>query len=342
MVRKTSKYKRVTLVDVGRAAEVSPITVSRCLRDPGKVSKPARDRIMAAVDKLGYVPDPAASALASDRTNVIGMIVPSLTNAVFSDVIKGVYDAIENTRFSVQIANSRYNPDKEDTLIRTFLRQKPAGLIVSGIDQTETGRALLQEAPCPVVQIMDVDSDPIDMQIGFSHLAAAKMAVSHLFDCGYKRPGLLAARMDPRSQARVEGFRQVSAEHGALDEARILTTPAPSSVGLGGQMLADLLARSPDTDAVFCVNDDLAAGALFEAQRRNLSVPDAFGISGFNDLEISAFVNPSLTSVATPRYEIGQSAIEMINRDLKEDIKALPRQIRLSPELRIRNSTRKM
>lgn len=342
MERKALENRRITLEDVGRAAGVSAITVSRALRQPDKVSEAARERIMGAVQRLGYVPDAAASALASARTNVVGLLVPSLTNSVFADLLRGVYDAVEASGLTVQIGNYRYAPGKEEALIRTFLHQRPAGLIVTGVDQTDTARALLAEASCPVVQIMDVCDRPLDRIIGFSQRAAGEAVARHLVAAGYRRPGLLAARMDPRARARIAGFRAVLAAEGLDCPGRIASTPRPSSVGMGGQLLADLLAAAPDTDAVFCTNDDIAAGALFEAQRRGLAVPDAFGICGFNDLEMSRHLVPPLTSVATPRYEIGRGAIDLVRAGLGQTSDEGPKQVRLDITLAARGTTRQV
>lgn len=335
---------RITLDDVAREAGVSAITVSRALRQPDKVSERARTRILGAVERLGYVPDAAASALASTRTNVVGLLVPSLTNAVFADLLRGVYDAVEETAFTVQIGNFRYSPSKEEALIRTFLHQRPAGLIVAGVDQTDAARAMLQGAACPVVQTMDTSDRPVDHIIGFSQRAAGEMVARHLIAGGYRRPGLLGARMDPRAQARIAGYRAALAAEGLDDPRRMVTTQHPSSVGMGGQLLADLLAAAPDTDAVFCGNDDLAAGALFEAQRRGINVPDELGICGFNDLEMSRHMVPPLTSVATPRYEIGRGAIELIRAALDEGSDAgsdrKPKHVHLDSVLMARGTTR--
>lgn len=314
-LKKASKKrvsKRPTLADVAREAGVSAITVSRCIRNPDRVSDAARQRIRAAIDMLGYVPDLAASALASNRTNVIGLVIPSMTNSVFSDLLKGTYEALENSPLTVQIGNSRYSPSKEEELIRTFLSQRPAGLIVAGIDQTPPARRMLEAATCPVVQIMDVTEDPVDMLVGFSHFDGARAAVRHLFEQGYRRLGILAARMDPRSQIRLAGFSEEARHLGVYDANRVVSTASHSSVRLGAQLLSDLLAKAPDTDAIFCNNDDLAIGALFEAARRNISVPGDLGVCGYNDLDISAEVNPSLTSIVTPRFDVGVKAVEMV------------------------------
>jgi LacI family gluconate utilization system Gnt-I transcriptional repressor len=334
--------KRPTLNDVARLAEVSAITVSRCIRDPERVSEETRERILQAIDELGYVPDMAASALASKRSNVVGLVIPSLTNSVFTDVLKGVYDAIEKTRLTVQIGNSRYSPSKEETLIRTFLQQKPAGLILAGTDQTAAGRKMLGAANCPVVQIMDVTDDPVDRLVGFSHFDGAKVAVRHLYDMGYRRPGMLTARMDPRSRVRLAGFTEETQLLGVFDPARVVSTPLHSSVGIGAQLLSDLLAHAPETDSLFCNNDDLAIGALFEAARRNIRVPEDFGICGFNDLDISAEVNPSLTTIATPRYDVGLQSVQMINAALEPDGDDDPTSVILETRLIPRQSTRRL
>ncbi|MDD7911465.1 LacI family DNA-binding transcriptional regulator [Pseudovibrio exalbescens] len=329
----------ITLVDVAKEAGVSAITVSRTIRSPEIVSEASRKKVEAAIAKLGYAPDPAASALASKTTSTIGLLVPSLTNNVFADVVRGVYDGIEGTRYFVQIGNFRYSALKEEDLLRVFLRQKPAGLIVSGFDQTAQACDLLRTAPCPVVQIMDFGPEPADMAIGFEHRDAARAATQHLLDSGYKKPGFLGARMDPRSQARLEGFKDVCRAAEIMDEARIVTTRQPSNVGMGRQLFELLLSRAPDTDAVFCNNDDLAIGVLMEAQRRNITVPTDFGVCGFNDIEIARNMVPEMTSVSTPRYDIGRRAIQMILDEIKSPGSVEDRNCNLGFELIERSST---
>lgn len=288
------------------------MTVSRALREPDKVSKRSLEKIRSVIDRLGYVPDPAAQALAAGRTNVIGVIVPSITNNVFSDVMSGIYAAAEGGAWQIQLGNSRYSPLEEERLVRTFLSQRPAGLIIAGIDQSAATVRLLRNSRCRIVQIMEISPDPIDMMVGFSHLEAARAATRHLIDSGYRRPGFIAARLDPRTQRRLEGFRDVARERGLLDPGRIVTTPTASTVTLGGLLMADLLSKAPETDAILCNNDDLALGALFECQRRNIDVPGRMGICGFNDFEMMAVANPGVTSVKTYRLEMGQKAMQML------------------------------
>ncbi|WP_269583144.1 LacI family DNA-binding transcriptional regulator [Roseibium sp. Sym1] len=288
------------------------MTVSRALRDPDKVSAKTLVKIRAVVDRLGYVPDPAASALATGKTNVIGVIVPSVTNNVFSDVMRGIYEVAEGSKWQIQLGNSRYSPLEEEGLVRTFLSQRPAGLILSGIDQSDETSRLLMGADCRIVQIMECGPDPFDMMVGFSHGDASAAATRHLLAAGYERPGYIAARLDPRSQRRLAGFRAEAERAGVYDPLRIVTTPRASTVTLGCELVADLLSKAPETDAILCNNDDLALGALFECQRRGLQIPRDIGICGFNDLEMMAAANPPVTSVRTFRLDMGRDALRML------------------------------
>jgi len=288
------------------------MTVSRALRDPGKVSAKTLVKIRAVVDRLGYVPDPAASALAAGKTNVIGVIVPSVTNNVFSDVMRGIYEAAEGSKWQIQLGNSRYSPLEEESLVRTFLSQRPAGLILSGLDQSDETSRLLMSADCRIVQIMECGPEPYDLMIGFSHVEASAAATRHLLAAGYRRPGYVAARLDPRSQRRMAGFRREAEKAGVFAQDRIVTTPRPSTVTLGCELVADLLSKAPDTDAILCNNDDLALGALFECQRRGLRSPEDIGICGFNDLEMMAVANPPISSVRTFRLDMGREALRML------------------------------
>lgn len=329
---------RPKIMDVAREAGVSAMTVSRALREPDKVSKAKLERIRAVIDKLGYTPDPAAQTLAARRSNIIGVIVPSITNAVFADVMSGIYESAEGTGWQILLGNSRYSPLEEEGLVTAFLHQKPAGIIISGIDQSEATSSLLQSASCRVVQIMETGPEPFDMMVGFSHLEGARAATRHILDAGYTRPGFLAARLDPRTQRRLQGFRDVAGAAGMLGEQRIIATPKPSSVTLGGLLMADLLVKAPETDAVLCNNDDLALGALFECQRRGINVPAQMGICGFNDLEMMAAANPAITSVRTHRLQMGRMAMTMLNEALtKPEIPATTTD--LGFEVMIRAST---
>ena len=312
-VAKPGSEKKLTLIDVAVAAGVSAITVSRVINQPEKVSEALRQQVQKAIDMLGYIPNQHASSLASSKSKVIGVSIPSLSNVVFTDVLRGVYGVMGTAGYKVLLVDTHYSPLEEEKMIRTLLSQSPEGLIITGGDQTRTCHNLLQKSRVPVVQIMELLEEPLDMNIGFSHWQAGYDVVTHLLEEGYERIGFIAARMDPRAQQRMLGFKKALEDADKSWKNFIVTTPEPSSISVGCELFKSLVALTEGAvDAVFCVNDDLALGALFESQRMNINVPKDLAICGFNDIEASRFVNPSLTSVQVNRYEMGVKAAEMI------------------------------
>ncbi|WP_112322297.1 LacI family DNA-binding transcriptional regulator [Oceanibium sediminis] len=312
MARKRRGSGKPTIMDVAREAGVSAITVSRALRTPKQVSDKTRTKVDSAIRALGYTPDPAAKALASHRSDIIGVILPSVTNSVFQDTLRGIYEVAETAPYRVQLGNTQYSAAEEERLLRGLLSQRPAGLILTGVDQSASTAGLLRGADFPIVQITEIGPAPFDMMVGFSHSQAAQLAAEHLVAAGYRRIAFLGARRDARSTRRLSGFRAVLEAHGLYDPGRVLFSEQPSSVPLGAAQLGELLDMDPKADAVLCNNDDLALGALFECQRSGIDVPNAFGICGFNDIDTMAVTHPALTSVRTPRREIGRQAMTMM------------------------------
>ena len=306
------RRRRITLADVAAQAGVSAVTASRVLRKPEMVSPALRSRVETAVRDLAYVPNQLASALASSRTHTIGVVVPSLTNGVFSDYLKALHDLLVPAGLQILVSNSRYSPTEEEAAILALLGQHPEAMILAGVDQTDRARLILEQAGVPVIQTMEIGEDPIDINIGLSQRRAGHAATRFLLDLGHRRVGHLAARLDPRSRRRMDGYVDAMDE-ACIDHTRLIaTTPRPSTVALGAQLFRELLAAEPRLDAIFCCNDDLALGALFECHRRGIRVPDDISIIGFNDLEFCASAYPSLSSVATPRYAIAQRAAAIV------------------------------
>jgi LacI family gluconate utilization system Gnt-I transcriptional repressor len=302
--------RRATLADVAARANVSEVTVSRVFRRPEMVSAELRRRVDEAVRDLAYVPNQIASALASSRTGQIGVVVPSLTNGVFNDYLRALHEVFVPAGLQVLVVNSHYMAGREEKAILTILGGFPEAIVLAGVDQTPLARGALAQAGIPVVQTMELTDDPIDVNIGLSQQDAGYAAARYLFSLGHRCVGHVSAPLDSRSRKRIEGYRQAVREFAA--EEMIVAADEPSSVALGGSLLVDLVARWPSATAVFCGNDNLALGALFECQRRGIRVPGDLSIIGFNDLEVAACTFPALTTVATPRYGMAQKAAELI------------------------------
>ena len=329
---------RVTLTDVASRAGVGTMTASRAISQPGMVSAELRARVEQAVRDLGYVPNRAARALASAHSKVIAVLIPSLSNAVFTDVLAGIQDALGQHGYQVLISDTRYSDAEEEKLLGINLQSHPDGVLLTGLRQSERVRALLAASQVPVVSMMDLSDNPADMTVGFSQQEAARTMVRHLLGKGYRRIGFLGAQLDERTMKRAEGYRLALREASLYEPRRELLVPDPSTVGLGAEMLGRLLAVAPDCDALFCCNDDLAYGAIYQCQRRGIAVPGQLAISGFNDLPVSAWMNPSLTTIATPRYRIGFEAATLLRLAI-EGARPPMRQIDLGFTLMAREST---
>ena len=303
---------RSKLSDVALRAGVSAVTVSRALRRPEMVSPLLRERIDTAIRDLAYIPNRAASILASSRSNVIGVIVSSLSNGVFADYMRVLHEMFQPAGFQVMVLNSRYSPQEEERAIVTLLGQRPEALILTDVDQTPYARELLEHAGIPVIQTMGLTDRPIDINIGISQYDAGVLATRHLIELGHRRVGIVATNHDSRGRQRVEGYVDAMRAAGLSDGALMELSPIPSTVKMGGELLAALLRRSPDLEAVFCGNDDLALGVLFECTRRGIAIPDSLSIVGFNDLEFAADTYPALTTIAVPRQEMARLSAEIV------------------------------
>lgn len=303
---------RIRLDDVAERAGVSSITVSRAFRLPHKVSPELRQQIHAIADELGYVPNRAASALASNRSMNIAVIIPSLSNNVFVDTVRGVEAVLRPRGYQMLLGVSNYSPDEEAKLVRAYLGFDPDGILLTGFNYRETQRQMIEQAGVPVVHMMELSDHDGDYAVGFSQPEAGRAMTRHLIQSGRKRIAFVASQLDPRTNARARGFRDTMVEAQLYDSRRELLAPDPSSIALGGVLLNRLLKQAPDTDAIFFCNDDLAQGALLECLRQGISVPEELAIAGFNDLPASACMVPSLTSIATPRYEVGEEAAKML------------------------------
>jgi LacI family gluconate utilization system Gnt-I transcriptional repressor len=330
MAKKRSSA-RPTLADVAKRAGVSAITVSRALRSPQQVSPELRKIIDEAVAELNYVPDLNARALASRRSDVVALLVPSLTQNIFSDVVRGAYDGLENSNLRIEIGNTRYNPALEEELVFRIVRHQPAAIIISGTEQTAQTRKMLETAGCPIVQIMDLTDDPIQKIIGFSHHRAGLEMTRHLIRAGYRHIAFFSGWMNARSQQRFEGYLQALEEAGLSDPdllAQMGNEDPEASRGarqdyhqfstavMGRRLMLDMLERRPDVDAVFCNNDVLSLGALFACLSQGIAVPQRVGIAGFNDFDFMAAAQPSLTSVRIHRWKCGYEAMQSVRQQL--------------------------
>ncbi len=319
-VQKTSRPRstgRVTLADVAKAAEVSPITVSRALRGDRNVADELVRRVRAAAEALAYVPDPAAQSLASSRGRNVAVLVPLLTNRVFADLLEAVQNCLLPLGYQTLFGITHYQPLQLERLLQTYVAQRPAGLLITGFDLTDSSRRLLAETDVPRVHLMEMQEEPGTSCVGFSQRDAGFAMTRHLLERGRRRIVFAAAQLDPRVMQRVQGYRDCLQQAGLADPGLEWLDPQPSSIGLGARMFEQLMQGPLQADAIFFCNDDLAQGALLAAMRLGVDVPRQVAVAGFNDLEGSAQMWPPLTTVRTPRAAIGTQAAELLLRMMR-------------------------
>lgn len=310
--RRRRSLDRATLSDVARCAGCSLMSASRALSQPDRVSDGLRERVMAAVKTLGYVPHTAARNLASARSNLVAVIIPSLSNAVFVDTIEAIQRVLMPAGYELMIGVSHYRLEEDERLLRAYLAHQPAGLLVTGFERSDAAREVLGSYTSPIVTLMELSDADEDYCVGFSQFEAGAAMTRQLLQRGYRKIAFAAAQLDPRTLQRAEGYRHAMREASRQDLSLELLIPEVSSIGLGAQLLDRLLAKQPEIDAVFFNNDDLALGALSRARQLQLAVPQRLAIAGFNDLPAAAWMHPTLTTVRTTRGEIGRLAGQML------------------------------
>jgi LacI family gluconate utilization system Gnt-I transcriptional repressor len=303
---------------VARHAGVGTMTVSRFFASPDAVSAELRQRIDQAVRTLDYVPNRIAGGLASARSRAIPVLVPSLANAVYADIIQGVHDALVPTGYQLLLANTGFSLAEEEALVATFLGWSPHGVILTGIDHTPAARSMLASARIPVVETMELGKRSIDANVGFSHREAGRAMAERLVARGYRRMAFAGARMDldARAHRRCQGHQEALRRHG-LPTDRVCDLSGPTKYDQGAEVVDWLLRQRPAIDAICCHHDVLAVGVLLECQRRAIAVPGRLAITGFNGLDITAAMTPRVTTVISPRYRIGQEAGRLLLRRLE-------------------------
>lgn len=316
--RTTSSGAAVTLAEVASLAKVSEITVSRTIRNKGPVSADTRARVMAAIKEVGYVPNLVAGSLASAGSNLMGVVVPSLSNIVFAEVLRGVHDALGNSGYQPVFGVTDYDRKSEETLVRSLLGWKPAAMVIVGFEHTQMTRKMLTRSGIRIAELMDIDSVPIDIAVGFSHRQAGYDTGKYLYDRGYRRFGYVGHdwNQDRRSRLRYEGLCQALAERG-LSLAGSVNFEGPSSTQAGKAMLARLLTEAPHVDVAVFSNDDMAVGGVFHCIGAGIEVKTQLAIFGFNGLDIGQSLPRPLSTLKSNRYLIGRTAVEKILSSLE-------------------------
>lgn len=301
-----------TLEDVARLAGVSTATVSRALNTPQKLSQETRDNVGKAVEKLGYTPNFGGRVLAMNRTQSIGAVIPTLANSIFAEALQKFEEELGKNGYTLLVASSGYDPEREYQQILTLLRQGVEAVFLIGADRPEMTKSLLQTRRIPHVLGWTDKPGTGANAVGFDNFAAAQTIADHVLAAGHRNIAILSGINDgnDRASERARGF---AAAITATKDAQ-LTHQVESPYGLdaGAATLSEIMQKAPETTAILCGNDVLAAGAILGAQERGVSVPDQLSITGFDDISLSRATRPAITTMRTPQAEIGTAAAHVL------------------------------
>ncbi|WP_426575853.1 gluconate operon transcriptional repressor GntR [Xenorhabdus stockiae] len=309
------KKKRPVLQDVADLVGVTKMTVSRFLRNPNQVSEPLGKRIAAALDQLGYIPNRVPDILSNSTSRTIGVLLPSLTNQVFAEVIRGIEYMTDRHGYQTMLAHYGYSAQKEEERLLSLLSYNIDGLILAERTHTPKTLKVLETTGIPVVELMDSVSPCLDVAVGIDNFEAARQMTESMLGRGCRSIVYLGARQDERTLIRLQGYEVAMCSAG-LQPKKMMTT-ASSSYSLGAQLLQETCLKYPDVDGLFCTNDDIAIGAIFECQRQGINVPEDISVAGFHGHDVGQVMTPKLASVLTPRDQMGRKAAEALLARLK-------------------------
>lgn len=328
--------QRPTIIDVARQAGVSKSTVSRVLQGDGPVSQQSQAAVWQAIATLGYEHNTVASSLRTDRTWTIMLATPDITNPFWATVARGVQDTMEAAGYSVVLANSDWDANRERLFLRTARRNRFDAIL---INPTAVSEQALLATGVPVVLLgMRTDLTGFD-NVGSDSYSGVQQALSHLYDLGHRRIGFIRGQhKSGRGLARQRAYQDFL-QHYGLPVEPDLVVAVPYELAQGHAAAQQLLTRATPPTAIFAGNDLLAIGAMHAAHELGFAIPSDLSIIGLDDIPAAAMTLPGLTTVAKPKYAIGQQAATFLLERLAGAVPPEPRRLFMPCQLVVRGST---
>ncbi len=331
----------VTLREVAEAAGVHPGTASRALNDATRalVRQETVERVTAAATSLGYKPNLLARSFKTRRTNSVGVVIPDIDNPLFPPMVRGIESRLFQDGYVALLANTEGGPDRQRRIFESMVERRVDGLILATAHRHDTSLAELEDAGIPVVLLNRVVEDRTFSSVSVDDAAGVGLVVEHLRSLGHRRIGHIAGPQSMSTgHARYEGFVSAMEKTGADLEDRSVAFAESFSIGEGERCARRLFSVPDRPTAIVAGNDMLALGCYSAAERAGLGCPEDVSIVGFNDMPFIDRMNPPLTTVRIPHYEIGVHAAELLLGRLRDSGTPV-KVVQLRPELVVRGST---
>ena len=312
---------RVTMRDVAKIAGVSPMTVSRALKSDSSVNEKTRKLVRDTASQLGYVYDSTAQAFRSQRSGFIALTLPSINNANFAATHKAMTSALEDTDLQLLLGITNYDVHQEERMIKQLLARRPDAVILTGGTHTDDTRKLLETVSVPIFEMWDVPSAPLGHVVGFSNHDAMEHIVAHLAEIGCRRLGFVGANADSdfRGHDRRLGTIAAAQKFG-LDPVVVFDTgPAPATMTNGFEVVGQQIEGGKQLDALGCVSDPVAFGAMMALRAHGLDAPDDIAVTGFGNFEVARICQPSITTLDVGAAHIGATVANLARQILFDE-----------------------
>lgn len=324
--------------DVADSAGVSVATVSRTLQQPERVSPKTRNKVMAAVQAVGYKPNLMAVKFRSGKTHNLVVLVPTVANVFFARVISGMQEAAAELGYSILLANTLGNSDIESHYAKMVSTSQADGLIQLRANNPLDVSMINDHGLLPMVNACEVIDDGQYPVVSLDNRAAARAMTEHLIGKGHSRIAMVKGPdSSPLTQERLAGYRDALANANIAFDEKLLF-PGDFTLQAGYNAGVHIAALRNRPTAVFCENDETAIGAMQAFKQANLNIPKDISVAGFDDIAFSAFVDPPLTTIAQPAEEFGRTAVTLLVDLLNGKIRKAPKVI-MPFELIVREST---
>jgi len=294
-------------------ADVSTATVSRCFNTPDRVVEATREKVLQIVDELGYTPHFGGRALASNRSNTVGAIIPTMENAIFARGLQAFQETLADNGVTMLVASTGYDMGSEYQQIRTLISQGADGFLLIGHNRPVKTYDFLNRRQIPYVLTWNFRADSGYPNVGFDNRKAAAQLARHVIEYGHRQIGMISGHTDTNDRAldRVNGVRDAMAQSGIPGD-NLAVLPTSYSLKNGGDAFESLMANALRPTVVICGNDVLATGAILRAREMNITIPGEVSVTGFDDIDLAEVIKPKLTTVHVPHRKMGIAAARLL------------------------------
>jgi len=324
----------VGIKDIARECMVSATTVSRALNNSKEISKKTRDLILRTCEEKGYIPNSAARSLILNKTNMIGLLIPDITNQYYAYVSKGVSSYLEKIGYGLVLCNSDRNKENETRYINFLAQKRVDGIILIPVKPKASDyKKIIENVP---LVMADNYVDNLEVSyVGNDNYTGARKIVTHMLRQGYRKIGvILGDESSTASNERLKAYKDILAENNIEVNNEILLNSTANFED--GFKLAETLIKQ-DVDAIFTINDTVAMGVMKYCHMNNILIPKDIGIAGYDDIEQAAMLPVPLTTVHQRKFEIGQIVAKILIDEIN-NYQIAKQTIILQPELIIRKS----